>query len=196
VNNAGAMCAGPLIDQSLDYVKYLFDANTFGALRVAKAVVPAMAKRKSGTIVNIGSIVGEIPTPWNGMYCASKAALQSISEVLAMECKPFNISVMHVAPGAIKSNIAANESSRFSLPADSLYSAYLPNILERIHTSQSKKSTPTSEFARGVVSQAMKRKPPGYMALGTYTFLFKIFKWLPRSWVFWILWRMYSKKLD
>ena len=50
---------GPLIDVPMDYVKQTFDTNTISALRVAKAVIPAMAKRRSGVIVNIGSIVGE-----------------------------------------------------------------------------------------------------------------------------------------
>lgn len=51
---------GPLVEQSLDNVKGVFDTNTFAILRVCKAVVPIMAKRHSGTIVNIGSVVGEM----------------------------------------------------------------------------------------------------------------------------------------
>lgn len=76
VNNAGIMCAGgnrqaylwlplltetgPMIDQSIDYVKRVFDTNTFAALRMAKAVIPPMAERRTGVIVNIGSVVGEL----------------------------------------------------------------------------------------------------------------------------------------
>jgi len=60
VNNAGVISPGPLIDNSLDAVKKVFDTNTFAILRVAKAVIPEMAKRKQGVIVNIGSLVGEV----------------------------------------------------------------------------------------------------------------------------------------
>ncbi|KAG6862162.1 hypothetical protein C0995_004244 [Termitomyces sp. Mi166 len=60
VNNAGYFSAGPLIDQTIEDVKTNFDTNTFAVLRVARAVIPFMAKRRSGVIVNIGSIVGEM----------------------------------------------------------------------------------------------------------------------------------------
>jgi 1-acylglycerone phosphate reductase len=56
----GVYGTGPLIDQSLDDVKRIFDTNTHAILRMAKAVIPVMAKRQSGVIVNIGSIVGEL----------------------------------------------------------------------------------------------------------------------------------------
>ena len=51
---------GPLVEQTMDNIKQTFDTNTFAILRVCKAVVPFMAKRRSGTIVNIGSVVGEV----------------------------------------------------------------------------------------------------------------------------------------
>lgn len=52
--------AGPVIDNSLDIVRKTFETNTFSILRVAQTVIPEMAKRKEGVIVNIGSIVGEM----------------------------------------------------------------------------------------------------------------------------------------
>ncbi|KAG6832539.1 hypothetical protein H0H92_000168 [Tricholoma furcatifolium] len=60
VNNAGYINAGPLIDQTMEDVKANFDTNTFSIIRMAKAVIPIMAQRRSGLIVNIGSIVGEM----------------------------------------------------------------------------------------------------------------------------------------
>ena len=51
---------GPLVEQSIENIKHTFDTNTFAILRICKAAVPTMAKRHSGTIVNIGSIVGEM----------------------------------------------------------------------------------------------------------------------------------------
>ena len=55
-----AWTSGPLLDLSLERVKNVFDTNTYSALRTTKAVVPAMAKRRSGLIINIGSVVGEM----------------------------------------------------------------------------------------------------------------------------------------
>lgn len=193
VNNAGISSPGPLIDQSLEDARMIFDTNTFAALRMAKAVMPLMAKRRSGVIVNIGSVVGEFATPWSGLYCASKAALQSISETLSMEGKPFNISVLHVASGGVKSNISVNGAARFRLADNTLYSAFLPNIIQRINASQMN-SMPTEKFASKVVSKALETYPPIYMTLGRHSWVFALFKWLPRTWVFYILWRVYSMK--
>lgn len=195
VNNAGLISAGPIVEQPIEYVKEVFDTNTYAILRVCKAVVPIMAKRRSGLIVNIGSVVGEISTPWNGIYCASKAAVQSISEVLSMECKPLNISVLHVAPGAVRSNISSNAASRFRLSPDSLYSDYLPNIMQRIYASQGPQSMPSDDFAKQVVSKALQKSPPRYLSIGGHAWLFYIFKWLPRGFVLYLMWKQYSRKV-
>ncbi|CCM04074.1 uncharacterized protein FIBRA_06233 [Fibroporia radiculosa] len=92
-----------------------------------------MAARRSGTIVNIGSVVGEITTPWGGVYAATKAAEQAIFDTLWMECRPFNVSIMHVSSGGVISNIAQNMISRFSLLSDSLYIPCLNITVERIN---------------------------------------------------------------
>ena len=117
-----------------------------------------------------------------------------MSEVLSMECKPFNISVLLVAPGAVKSNISNNQASRFSLPSDSLYKSFLHNIIERLHLSQTSNAMPSKAFAKEVVTKALRRNPPSYMTLGGNSSLFSFVKYLPRTWVFWLLWRRFSKK--
>jgi len=111
-----------------------------------------------------------------------------------MECKPFNISVLLVAPGAVKSNISNNQASRFSLPSDSLYKSFLHNIIERLHLSQTSNAMPSKAFAKEVVTKALRRNPPSYMTLGGNSSLFSFVKYLPRTWVFWLLWRRFSKK--
>ncbi|KAF9056580.1 oxidoreductase [Panaeolus papilionaceus] len=193
VNNAGVIAAGPLVEQAIDDVKQVFETNTFAILRVCQAVVPIMAKRHCGTIVNVGSIVGEVATPWNGVYCSSKAAVHSISEVLSMELKPLGISVVHVAPGAVKSNISANGTKRFQLAPNTLYTDFLSNIIKRINASQGPHSMPSEVFAKQVVQKTLKKNPPRYMTLGGHSKLFALFKWLPRTYVLGILWRSYSK---
>jgi short-subunit dehydrogenase len=194
VNNAGTLGIRPLIDLSLNQAKQTFDTNVFAALRTAKAVVPSMAKRRSGLIINIGSIVADVPTPWNGIYCASKAALHSISEVLQMECRPFNIDVMLVAPGAVKSNIAKNQEAIFELPPNSLYADYLENILNRLHASQASNRMPTDAFAELVVTKALQTKPPTYLTAGGNSMLFALLRWLPRAWVLFLMWRKFGRR--
>ena len=111
-----------------------------------------------------------------------------------MELQPFNISVLHVAPGAVQSNIASNATARFSLAANTLYSDYLPDIMKRINSSQGANSMPGAAFAKQVVAGALSRNPPRYMTLGGNSGLFLLFKWLPRGLVLLLLWRKFSKK--
>ncbi|KZP25419.1 NAD-binding protein [Athelia psychrophila] len=193
INNAGVMGIQPLLDLSMDQVQQTFNTNTFSALRTAKAIVPSMAGRKSGLVVNIGSIVGNITTPWNGIYSASKAALHAMTEVLAMECRPFNVNVMLVAPGAVRSNIASNQEARFALPEESMYTKYLPGILARLHSSQNSTSMPTADFARLVVGKCLQRNPPFYVTAGGASTIFAFLEWLPRAFTMWFLWRRFSK---
>ncbi|KAJ7631185.1 oxidoreductase [Roridomyces roridus] len=194
VNNAGLMGIGPLIEQPLETVHSVFEANTYGTLRVAQAAFPHMAAKRSGLVINIGSIVADIATPWNGLYSASKAAVRAISDTLSMEFKPFGVRVLHVAPGAVKSNIANNQEKLFSLPSTSMYRQFLPNMIQRMHSSQGPNSIPADKFAKVVVKAALKKNPPGYLTLGGNAFIFKVFGYLPKAWVLWYLWRLYSRK--
>ena len=92
--------AGPIIEFDVEKAKAVYDINVFAPMRLTNLVAPSMISHRSGVIVNIGSIVGLVPTPWSGVYCSSKAALHSLTEVLRAELKGFNISVLLVAPGA------------------------------------------------------------------------------------------------
>jgi 1-acylglycerone phosphate reductase len=180
-------------------------------LRVARAVIPFMAQRKRGLIVNIGSIAGDMlvqclvplselltgnnrsPTPWAGIYCATKAAVKSLSDVLSMECRPFNIDVMLVTPGAVRSNISKNHASTFALPSDSLYAAYVDNIVERMNASENLNSMPTKSFASKVVAKALMVPPATHLAVGGGVLLFYILGWLPRQWLLSLVWRRLSR---
>lgn len=187
VNNAGAIAIGPLLDVSLDQARKAFETNTFSVLRVAQAVAPSMVERKQGLIVNIGSIAGNIPTPWNGLYCAAKAAVHAFSDTLAMECKPFGVKVMLVAPGAIRSNISTNQAATLELSPTSIYKPYFDRVYERVHISQGKGSMGTDEFARRVVAKVLSPNPPTYMSLGGASLVFACLRWLPHWLVLWIM---------
>ncbi|KAI0638766.1 oxidoreductase [Trametes polyzona] len=194
VNNAGVLCTGPVIDVSMDEIKRAYDANVFSVIRMCKAVMPHMAARKSGTIVNISSIMAYVPTPWAGIYASTKAAMHSLSEALYMECIPLGISVVLVTTGAVRSNLANNRLATFAgLPADSLYARFLPNIIERVSVSQGADSMPTDEYARLVVRSTLRKSPPREIKLGGKTMLYRILVWLPRGFVLWFMCRRFLK---
>ncbi|KAG1812411.1 uncharacterized protein BJ212DRAFT_1578662 [Suillus subaureus] len=187
VNNAGAIAIGPLLDVSLDQARKAFETNTFSVLRVAQAVAPSMVERKQGVIVNIGSIAGHISGPWAGLYCAAKAAVHALSDTLAMECKPFGVKVILVAPGGIQSNISANQAATLKLSPTSIYKPYFDRVYECMYASQAKGSMPTDEFARHVVAKALSPNPPTYMSLGSNSRIVAFLHWLPHWLLLWIV---------
>ena len=106
INNAGVEGVGPVEEFPLAKFRAIMETNYFGALRCIQAVVPQMRQRRSGTIINISSVAGRICNPPLTSYCASKWALEALSEGLASELKTFNVRVAIVEPGIIDTAMA------------------------------------------------------------------------------------------
>lgn len=123
VNNAGVGITGPLEETSVDAAKKAFQTNVFGTMELTNLVLPYLRKQQSGQIIFITSIAGYMGLPFRGYYSASKAALISLVESLAMEVKSFNIHVNSIAPGDFATNIA---SGRYTVEPNkhSPYRAY------------------------------------------------------------------------
>ncbi|CAK5270979.1 unnamed protein product [Mycena citricolor] len=192
INNAGMACFGPILEVPLKQISEVYDANIMSIIRVTRATARHMAERKSGLVVNISSIVSEIPTPWCGVYASSKSAAHAISEVLHMELRPFNVKVMLVCPGGIQTNVAQNASNRFELQPESLYTRYLDCIVKRMWASQGPSSMKAADFATLVANKAMSPNPPFYLTMGSHSTLFALLKWLPRMTVLNYMWKTYA----
>lgn len=108
VNNAGIGSKGGLEQFSEEQILKMFDTNVFGAIRVSQAVLPMMRERKNGTIINVTSAAGYFGLPLYSTYCASKYALEGLTESMALEYKSFNIAVKAVAPGGYGTNFDAS----------------------------------------------------------------------------------------
>ena len=106
VNNAGVEGIGPIEELSLAKFRAIMETNYFGALRCIQALVPQMRQRQSGCIINVSSVSGRICNPPLTSYCASKWALEALSEGLAGELKTFNVRVAIVEPGIIDTAMA------------------------------------------------------------------------------------------
>ena len=121
VNNAGIVVAGPLEFLPLDALRKQIEVNTIGHVAVTQAFL-GLIRQGRGRIVNIGSSSGFLSTPFLGAYCASKFAMEAITDALRMELGPWGIGVSLVDPGNIatpiwqKSLAAADELTRH-LPA-------------------------------------------------------------------------------
>jgi NAD(P)-dependent dehydrogenase (short-subunit alcohol dehydrogenase family) len=101
VNNAGLTGQGPLEAFPLEDFAHVLNVNTIGPLRMAQAVIPQWRERGSGVLVNISSVQGRIGTPLEGVYAASKHALEALSETLHFELGHFGIRVVIIEPGYI-----------------------------------------------------------------------------------------------
>lgn len=161
INNAGFNLVGPLAEAPLDGVRRIFETNVTGLLAVTQAVFPHMATQHKGRIVNIGSVVGLLPTPFAGPYCATKSAVHMLSEVLRMECAPFGVDVIVVQPGGVRSKLSDTATvglERYAQPS-SLFRSVYPFIQKRAQASQ-QKPMDTDVFASRVANGILSDSPP------------------------------------
>ncbi|XP_058864120.1 retinol dehydrogenase 8 [Acipenser ruthenus] len=101
VNNAGVGQIGPIESLSMQDMQKVFETNFFGAVRMIKAVLPDMKKRKSGHIVTMSSVMGLQGIVFNDVYAASKFAMEGFCESLAVQLLKFNVNVSLIEPGPV-----------------------------------------------------------------------------------------------
>jgi short-subunit dehydrogenase len=101
INNAGAGLYRPSWSAPLDEVRHLWELNFFALLGLTQLVVPHLRARRSGMIVNVGSIAGKVPLPWLTLYSASKFAVGALTEGLRMELRRDGVRTMIVCPGYV-----------------------------------------------------------------------------------------------
>jgi NAD(P)-dependent dehydrogenase (short-subunit alcohol dehydrogenase family) len=143
VNNAGYDLFGSLEELSIEEIKQQFETNFFGVIRTTKAVIPTMRKQNSGTIVNMSSIGGRIGLfPFETAYHASKFALEGFTESLRQELGEFNINIILIEPGFIRSNFMENiktakgfdsNNSPYAKTVQQLYQGFEPMTATSSH---------------------------------------------------------------
>lgn len=106
VNNAGYGEMAPLLEVREEDVRAMYETNVFGLLAVTQAFLPQMVQRGAGRIVNVSSGGGRVTLPLFGVYNSTKYAVESLSDAMRMELKPFGIRVVIVEPGATKTEFA------------------------------------------------------------------------------------------
>jgi short-subunit dehydrogenase len=108
INNAGRGLYAPSWKAPMPEVRAMFELNFFAALAMAQLVVPQMQQRRSGMIVNVGSIAGKVTLPWFTLYSATKYALGAWTDGMRMELKRYGIHTMTVCPGYVKTGFQQN----------------------------------------------------------------------------------------
>ena len=127
VNNAGYDLFGPLEESSLEEIKQQFETNFFGVIRTTKAVIPTMRKQGKGTIINVSSVGGKVGLlPFLTAYHASKFAIEGFTESLRQELDDFNINIILIEPGYVRSGFLYN--SKYAKGFDSNKSPYAKKV--------------------------------------------------------------------
>jgi NAD(P)-dependent dehydrogenase (short-subunit alcohol dehydrogenase family) len=192
VNNAGVAVVGPLeLVPAMD-LRRQFEVNMIGHVVVTQSFLPGLRSGR-GRIINIGSVAGTVGFPFLGPYCASKAALRSLTDCLRMEIKPWGIHVAIVEPGAVatpiweKSRKAGDE--RLSRSTKGVANLYAPALagMRSITERRSRAGVAPDVVAQAVVHALTARSPKRHYTIGRDARLdFRLLRLLPerlRSWL-------------
>lgn len=185
INNAGYGYFGAVENVPMDDARNQMEVNVFGLARLCQLVLPTMRAQHSGRIINTASVAGRSVFYYGGWYHVSKYAVESLSDAMRMELKPFGIDVVIIEPGAIKTNwgiIAADhliESSKGTayeqtgtMMANNLRNMYLSNTI----------SDP-AVVRKAIVRAVNARRPCTRYRIGRMANAIVFFHWLlPTRW--------------
>jgi NAD(P)-dependent dehydrogenase (short-subunit alcohol dehydrogenase family) len=156
VNNAGISVYGAIEELSLAQVMSVFETNFFGVVRMTQALLPTMRRQVAGRVVNIGSLAGFVPMPFQAVYAASKHALAGWTETLDLEVRPFGIRAILIQPGFIRTDIDRNSS--VGLLLKDVYEGARTRIVEKMRLSVENGDDP-AKVAEAVVQAATEKDP-------------------------------------
>ena len=133
INNAGnAHGMDPIQTGSLDDWDAMMDINVKGLLYVSKAIISGMTERKSGMIINIGSIAGKEVYPNGNVYCGSKHAVDAITKGMRIDLNPFGIRVVGIHPGMVETEFSLVRFKGDETRAESVYKGFEPLLAQDI----------------------------------------------------------------
>ena len=162
INNAGFGLYGPVEDVPLDDARYQFEVNLFGLAHLTQLVLPHMRAQGSGRIVNVSSVGGKVYSPFGAWYHATKHALEGWSDCLRIETAPFNIDVVVIEPGLIKTGFGDAPAAQMAgyVDDDSAYRAQIEPLVKMMDSSRAMdRGTDASVLAEVFVEAATVARP-------------------------------------
>ena len=145
VNNAGVAVYGGVLKAGMEEIRREIEINYIGLLRVVRAFAPAMVEHGDGLIVNVASVMGKVSAPALGSYCATKAALLSLSQSLRGDLAGTGVRVIAVLPATIDTDMSRDFDGEKMTPEQAAR-----EIVEAIRSE--KTETPIGDGARGVLA--------------------------------------------
>ena len=182
VNNAGYGLFGPLEDLTEDQLRLQMEVNFFGPVLLARSLIPLL-RRAKGRIINISSIAGMVTVPFYGPYCASKFALEAMSEALHYELHSQGIEVTLIEPGGFRTEFMnAKVFSEKSMQPASLYHGAVQRLKALLDKSSPRLGNP-ARVARLIVRRCEQERVPLRTLIGADARGMRLLqRLLPDSW--------------
>jgi NAD(P)-dependent dehydrogenase (short-subunit alcohol dehydrogenase family) len=136
INNAGFGIAGPVEENSIAEAKAQFETNYFGVVRMCRSVLPYMREAHKGLIINISSLGGLVSVPFHAHYCASKFAVEGLTEGLRLEVACFGIKVVLIEPGDYKTGFTSYRKISGAAKDGCPYNPQFINSLKKMEASE------------------------------------------------------------
>ncbi len=188
INNAGFGIAGAVEFTGTAEAKAQFDVNFFGTFNCIRTVLPHMRER-GGSIINVGSVAGVTPIPYQAFYSASKAAIHSLTRALANEVSGFDIRVSALMPGDVKTGFTA--SRRKAMKGSDVY-ANMERSVARMERDEQHGMEP-AVLARALYRISVCRRPKTLYSCGiVYKAICVLARLLPMRLVDLVLNKMYN----
>lgn len=182
VNNAGYGAMGPVEEVSLEALRAQYETNVFGLVEVTKAFVPAMRERRQGKVINVSSMGGRVTFPMMGVYNSTKYAVESLSDALRVELRPFGVSVVLIEPGAVKTEFADVAFATIPEANGSPYAGAMRNADDLRKKFEATYVGP--EVVSRAIARAVETKRPRarYVTPWTASLMVAFLRLLPTSW--------------
>ncbi|MCM2397871.1 oxidoreductase [Rhizobium sp. S95] len=164
INNAGIGFFGAIEETAEADARRLFDVNFFGVANTIHSVLPHMRARRGGTIVNLTSIGGLVGYTGVGYYCATKFAVEGLSDTLRKEVVPLGINVMTVEPSAFRTEWAGSSNEVSASIED--YEATAGEARRAYHASVGKQAGDPARAAKAIRKAVLAQQPPHHLPLG------------------------------
>lgn len=158
INNAGYGLFGALEDLEEEEIRHQMEVNFFGTVNVSRAFLP-MLRQSKGKVFNFSSVFGFMGFPLTSLYCASKYAVEGLTEALRGELAPHGVQVCIIEPGGYRTNFGTNLNWSMKNP-DSVYRSQFENYKDLHGKISKRKPQQPSEVSEGILALSKRSKLP------------------------------------
>ncbi len=192
INNAGYGLFGALEDLKDEEIRYQMEVNFFGTVNVTKTFLPLIRKVR-GKIFNFSSVFGFMGFPMTSLYCASKFAVEGLTESLRGELAPHGVQLCLIEPGGYRTNFG--NSLNWSTQADSSFKTQFQNYKNLHQKIASRKPQDPSEVSYGILKLSLKSKLPMRKVFGKDATFSHVFRNLTPSCIYFSMMDFVYKKI-